>query len=59
MEEGGRRVSSRVMQRDPSLALKVEGGHEPRNVAASGSWKSKKMYFPPRVSKRNTALSTP
>lgn len=50
MEEGGKRVSVRLMQHEtpdwPAMALEMEGGHEPRNVGQFQKEKEKKSILP-------------
>lgn len=41
------------------LALKVAGSQEPRNVAASSSWKRRNLDSPLEPLERVTALPTP
>ena len=62
MEEGGKRVSVRLMQHErpdwPAMALEMEGGHEPRNVGQFQKEKETKS-IPPKAPRGHKALPTP
>ena len=65
MKEGDRIISVRVRVRErfedaTMLALKIEEGATNQGIqAASWDWKRQGNGLSPRISRRNTALSTP
>ena len=64
MKVGDRRLIQDVMMEAevrviPLLALKMKGGHKPRNAGNLQNLERQENRFSPRASRRNAALLTP